>query len=59
MISKRLFTTLSKTNTMDDLEYNESGRARVRLDLCREIIESIDKLKAEWGVTSRGQSLNA
>jgi len=44
---------------MDDLEYNESGRGRVSLDLSREIIESIDKLKAEWGVTSRGQSLNA
>jgi metal-responsive CopG/Arc/MetJ family transcriptional regulator len=39
---------------MDELQYNEFGVARVSLELSREIIESIDKFKAEWGVTTRG-----
>ena len=39
---------------MDDLQYNEFGVARVSLELSREIIEEIDKFKAEWGVRSRG-----
>ena len=39
---------------MDELQYNEFGVARVSLELSREIIESIDKFKAEWGVRSRG-----
>ena len=39
---------------MDDLQYNESGRARVSLELRRDIIEALDKLRAEWGVRTRG-----
>jgi hypothetical protein len=39
---------------MDELEYDENGRVRVSLELSIEIIESIDKFKAEWGVTTRG-----
>jgi len=39
---------------MDDLQYNESGRARVSLEISREIIEALDKLRAEWGLRSRG-----
>ncbi len=39
---------------MDDLQYNEFGTARVSLELSREIIEAIDKLRAEWGLRTRG-----
>jgi metal-responsive CopG/Arc/MetJ family transcriptional regulator len=39
---------------MDDLQYDESGRARVTLELSRDIIEAIDKFRTEWGLRSRG-----
>ena len=39
---------------MVDLQYNESDRARVSLELSRDIIEALDKLRAEWGVRTRG-----
>ena len=39
---------------MDDLPYDESGRARVTLELSRDIIEAIDKFRTEWGLRSRG-----
>ena len=38
---------------MDELQYNEFGVARVSLELSREIIEALDKLRAEWGVRTR------
>ena len=39
---------------MDDLQYDESGRARVSLELSRDIIEILDRFRAEWGLKSRG-----
>jgi metal-responsive CopG/Arc/MetJ family transcriptional regulator len=39
---------------MDDLQYDESERARVTLELGRDIIEVIDKLSTEWRLSSRG-----
>ena len=39
---------------MDELQYNEFGVARVSVQLSRDIIEALDKLRAEWGVRSRG-----
>jgi metal-responsive CopG/Arc/MetJ family transcriptional regulator len=39
---------------MDDLQYNENGRARVSLELGRDVIEAIDKLRVEWDLRSRG-----
>jgi metal-responsive CopG/Arc/MetJ family transcriptional regulator len=39
---------------MDDLQYNESGRARVSLGLGQDVIQAIDKLRAEWDLRSRG-----
>ena len=39
---------------MDDLQYDDSGRARVTLELSRDIIEAIDKFRTEWGLRSRG-----
>lgn len=39
---------------MDNLQHNESDMARVSLELSRDIIEALDKLRAEWGVRTRG-----
>ena len=39
---------------MDDLQYDESGRASVTLELSRDIIEAIDNFRTEWGLRSRG-----
>ena len=39
---------------MDDLQYDESVRARVTLELSRDIIEAIDNFRTEWGLRSRG-----
>ena len=39
---------------MDDLQYNENGRARVSLELGRDVIEAIDTLRVEWGIRTRG-----
>ena len=39
---------------MEDLQFNESGRARVSLELGRDVIEAIDKLRVEWDLRSRG-----
>ena len=39
---------------MDDLQYDDSGRARVTLELSRDIIEILDRFRAEWGLKSRG-----
>lgn len=39
---------------MSELEYDEYGRARVTLELSRDIIEAIDKFRIEWGLSSRG-----
>ena len=39
---------------MDDLQYNEFGTTRVSIELSRDIIEALDKIRAEWGVRSRG-----
>ena len=39
---------------MDELQYNEFGLARVSVQLSRDVIEALDKLRAEWGVRSRG-----
>ena len=45
---------------MVDLQYNESDRARVSLELSRDIIEALDKLRAEWGgLEPEVQSLSA
>jgi hypothetical protein len=53
-IDKITFAILSNPRKTDGIQYNEFGRARVSLELSRDIIESIDKFKGEWGVTSRG-----
>jgi len=39
---------------MDDLQYDVSGRAKVTLELSRDIIEILDRFRAEWGLKSRG-----
>ena len=39
---------------MEDLQYNANGRARVSLELGRDVIEAIDKLRVEWDLRSRG-----
>ena len=39
---------------MDDLQYDDSGRARVSLELSRDIIEILDRFRTEWGLKSRG-----
>ena len=39
---------------MAELEFDESGRARFSLELSRDVIEAIDKLRVEWGLRSRG-----
>ena len=39
---------------MDDIQYNANGRARVSLELGRDVIEAIDKLRVEWDLRSRG-----
>ena len=39
---------------MDDLQYNENGRARVSLELGRDVIQAIDTLRVEWDLRSRG-----
>ena len=43
-----------KGQQVDDLQYNESGRARVSLELGRDVIEAIDTLRVEWGIRTRG-----
>jgi hypothetical protein len=50
----KLSNTVLMASTMDDLQYNEFGRVRVSLEISREIIEALDKLRAEWGLRSRG-----
>ena len=53
-IDKITFAILSNPSKTDGIQYNQSGVARVSLELSREIIESIDKLRAEWGLRTRG-----
>jgi hypothetical protein len=50
----RVSTTVLMAGKMDEIQYNESGRARFSLKISREIIEALDKLRAEWGLRSRG-----
>ena len=53
-IDKITFAILSNPIKTDGIQYNESGRARISLELGRDVIEAIDKLKVEWNLRTRG-----
>ena len=39
---------------MNQLEYDNRGYIRLSLELPRDVMEAIEKLRLEWGLRSRG-----
>ena len=39
---------------MSQLEYDNRGYTRLSLELPRDVMEAIEKLRPEWGLRSRG-----